>query len=129
MQTTPDQAASYTSVYLGHANQVRHAIAECIADCAAIDDALLFASDLISDTIEQMTSRGGLFTIRAEVHADYIFIETEDLHSPSRRRRSDGRPPGSAVLEALTGPSDWTVQTTSSGHRVICARLGQSTSE
>jgi hypothetical protein len=68
-------------------------------------------------------SRGEFFTVRAELHADYVWVEAEDLGGPWRSRRHDDRPHGLDVVEALTGPDNWGTESTSDGGRVVWARL------
>ena len=67
--------------------------------------------------------QGQFFTVRAELHPDYVRVEAEDLGGPWRRRQPDGRPHGLDVVEALTGPDGWGVETTTDGGRVVWARL------
>ena len=50
-------------------------------------------------------------------------VEAEDLGGPWRRRQPDGRPHGLDVVEALTGPDGWGVETTTDGGRIVWARL------
>jgi hypothetical protein len=50
-------------------------------------------------------------------------IEAEDLGGPWRRRQPDDRPHGLDLIEALTGPDCWGVETTTGGGRVVWARL------
>jgi hypothetical protein len=68
-------------------------------------------------------SRGESFTIRAELHPDYVRVEAEDLGGPWRSRRHDDRPHGLDVVEALTGPDGWGTKPASDGGRVVWARL------
>ena len=68
-------------------------------------------------------SRGEFFTVRAELHADYVWIEAEDLGGPWQHSRPDSRPHGLDVVQALTGPDGWGTETTSDGGRIVWARL------
>jgi hypothetical protein len=68
-------------------------------------------------------SRGEFFTVRAELHADYVLVEAEDLGGPWRGRQHDDRPHGLDVVEALTGPDSWGTEPTNDGGRVVWARL------
>jgi hypothetical protein len=47
----------------------------------------------------------------------------EDAGGPWHCPQSDGRPHGLDVVEALTGPDGWGVQTSTGGRRVVWARL------
>jgi anti-sigma regulatory factor (Ser/Thr protein kinase) len=119
-------ATRYTGTYPGRADQVRHvrrAIAKHLAGCPAADDAVLIASELACNTILHSRSRAGQFTVSAELHPDHVRIEAKDLGGPWRRRQPDGRPHGLDVVEALTGPDGWGVETTTDGGRVVWARL------
>ena len=64
-----------------------------------------------------------VFTARAELHGDYVWVEAEDLGGPWRSRQHDDRPHGLDLVEALTGPDGWGVEPTSDGGRVAWARL------
>jgi anti-sigma regulatory factor (Ser/Thr protein kinase) len=104
--------------------QARRAVARHLAGCCpAADDAVLIISELASNAIVHSASRGEFFTIRAELHADHVRVEAEDLGGPWRRRRDDGRPHGLDVVETLTGPDGWGIETTSDGGRIVWARL------
>jgi anti-sigma regulatory factor (Ser/Thr protein kinase) len=125
-QTRYALATKHAGTYPGQTDQVshaRHAMAKYLADCPAADDALLVASELTSNAIVHSASRGAFFTIRAEVRADHVRIEVEDLGGPWHRKRRDDRPHGLDVVEALTGPTGWGVKNLSDGHRVVWARL------
>jgi len=102
---------------------VRHAVAGYLAGCPATADLVLIASELASNAILHSRSRAGHFTVRAELHPDHVRVEAEDLGGPWRRRQPDGRPHGLDVVEALTGPDGWGVETTTGGGRVVWARL------
>jgi hypothetical protein len=101
---------------------VRHAISGYLAGCPAAADAVLIASELFN-AIRHSRSRTEHFTVRAELHPDHVRIEAEDLGGPWRRRQHDGRPHGLDVVQALTGPDGWGVETTTDGGRVVWARL------
>jgi hypothetical protein len=66
---------------------------------------------------------GQFFGVRAERYPDYVWVEAEDLGGPWCRRQRDGRPHGLDLVEALTGPEGWGVETTTGGGRVVWARL------
>jgi serine/threonine-protein kinase RsbW len=120
------QATTHTRTYEAHADQVRHvrrAIADYLPACPAAADAILIASELATNAIIHSASRGRSFAIRAEVHPDYIRIEVEDHGGPWRSKPPDGRLHGLDVIEALTGPGNWGVETTTDGHRIVWAQL------
>ena len=126
MKTQPITATCFTAVYPGRPDQVqraRRAVARHLAGCEAVDDVVLIVSELASNAVLHSASRGEFFTIRAELHADYVWIETEDLGGPWRCRQTDDRPHGLDVLNALAGPDSWGVETTDDGGRVVWARL------
>jgi hypothetical protein len=59
-----------------------------------------------------------------ELYSDCVRLECHDAGGVWRgRRRSDDRPHGLSVVEALTGPAAWGVQVTGDGGRVVWARL------
>ncbi len=55
-------------------------------------------------------------------HPGYVWVEAEDLGGPWHCRPPDGRPHGLDLVEALTGPDGWGVDTTTGG-QVVWARL------
>jgi anti-sigma regulatory factor (Ser/Thr protein kinase) len=101
----------------------RRAVARHLAGCPALDDAVLIVSELASNAILHSASRGEFFTVRAEWHADYVWVEAEDLGGPWRSRQHDDRPHGLDVVEALTDPDRWGTEPTGDGGRVVWARL------
>jgi len=126
MQTDQAVPTTYAGTYQGREDQVRlvrRAMAECLAGCPAADDATLIVSELASNAILHSASRGRFFTIRAELHKDYVRVEVEDLGGPWRGRQHDGRPHGLDVVEALTGPDGWGTETKRTGGRIVWARL------
>ena len=126
MQAEPATATRYTAAYPGRPDQVRHvrqAVARHLGGCPAADDAVLIVSELASNAIVHSASRGAFFIFRAELHADYVWVEAEDLGGPWCCRSPDGRPHGLDLVEALTGQDGWGVETTTGGGRVVWARL------
>ena len=102
---------------------VRRAVARHLAGCPAVDDATLIASELAANAILHSASRGQFFTVRAELYPDHVRVEAEDLGGPWRHREPDYRPHGLDVVEALTGPDGWGIETTTDGGRIVWARL------
>jgi len=126
MQTQHAPATKHTSTYPGQADQVQHArnaMAKYLAGRPAAYDAQLVVSELASNAIIHSASRGASFIIRAEVRADHIRIEVEDLGGPWHHKRRDDRPHGLDVVEALTGPAGWGITNLGDGRRAVWARL------
>ena len=126
MQTEPATAICHTATYPGRPDQVCHvrrAVASHLTGCSAADDAVLIVSELAANAIVHSASRGAFFTVRVERHTDYVWVEAEDLGGPWCCRRPNGRPRGLDLVEALTGPDGWGVETTTDGGRVVWARL------
>ncbi|MGH3166940.1 MAG: ATP-binding protein, partial [Trebonia sp.] len=97
MQTEPATATSHMATYPGRPDQVhhvRHAVARHLAGCPAAADAVLIVSELAANAIVHSASLGASFTVRAELHADYVWVEAEDLGGPWHCRRPDGRQHG-----------------------------------
>jgi|SRR5271169_4671129 len=126
MRTQPAAVTRFTGTYPGRADQVHHvrrAVAEHLAGCSAADDLVLIVSELASNAIVHSASRGEFFTVRAELHPDYVWVEAEDLGGPWHYAQPDDRPHGLDVVEALTGPDGWGVESTTGGGRIVWARL------
>ena len=132
MRAEPTAATCYTGIYPGRADQVHHvrrAVAKHLVGCPAADDATLILSELAANAIVHSASRGQFFTVRAEVFPGYVWVAAEDLGGPWCRRQADDRPHGLDVVEALTGPGGWGVETTIGGGRVVWARLDVASGE
>ena len=126
MQAEPATITSYAGTYPGQADrvrEVRRAVARHLAGCPAVDDATLIASELAANAIVHSASQGQFFTVRVEQFPDYVRVEAEDLGGPWRHRQPDHRPHGLDVVEALTGPDGWGIETTTDGGRIVWARL------
>jgi anti-sigma regulatory factor (Ser/Thr protein kinase) len=132
MRTEPIAATCYTGIYPGRADQLRHvrrAVARHLAGCLAADDATLILSELAANAIVHSASRGQFFTVRAEVFPGYVWVAAEDLGGPWRRKEAEDRPHGQDVVEALTGPGSWGIESTTGGGRVVWARLDLASGE
>ena len=126
MRSEPAAATRYTGTFRGRADQVqhvRHAVASYLAGRPAADDVVLIVSELASNAIVHSASRGEFFTVRAELHSDYVWVEAEDLGGPWRRGQTDDRPHGLDVIEALTSPDGWGTELATGGGRIVWARL------
>src|ERR1019366_2284916 len=82
----------------------RRAVARHLAGCPALDDLVLIVAELASNAVLHSASRGAFFTVRAELHADYVRVEAVDLGGPWRSRQHEDRPPRPVVGEALPRP-------------------------
>jgi len=128
IRAAAEEVTGYQRAFCGQADQlslVRHDIAGHLAGCPAADDAVLIASELAANSILHSRSRGGLFTVRVELHADQVLIECEDLGGPWRRREDDSRPHGLDIVAALADPDGWGVRRTGDGARITWARLAR----
>jgi anti-sigma regulatory factor (Ser/Thr protein kinase) len=128
--TTAAAAATrrYAGTYPADPAQVRRAraaLAAMLRGCPLADDAILIASEFATNSVVHSDSRdGGEFTLRAEVHQDYIRIEVEDAGGPWRGGpRDDGRPHGFDLVEAIVGPRNWGLDGDMCG-RIAWARIG-----
>jgi len=116
----------YQRTFCGRADQVaqvRREIAAHLNGSPAAADAVLIASELAANAVLHSRSRGGLFTVRVELHAGQVLIECEDLGGPWRRRKDDSRPHGLDIVAALADPDGWGVRRTGGGARITWARL------
>jgi anti-sigma regulatory factor (Ser/Thr protein kinase) len=92
--------------------QVRGFLAEVLAGCPMVDDAVLVGSELAANAITHSDSRkpGGQFIVQAEAHeGDYLWIEVEDQGGPWFERDStDEAGRGLRIVAELA--SDWGVE-------------------
>jgi serine/threonine-protein kinase RsbW len=126
MRAEPVAATGYAGIFPGSVEQVHHvrrAVGRYLARCPAADDAVLIVSEIAANAIVHSASRDQFFTVRAELFPGYVWVEAEDLGGPWRIRQSDGRSHGLDVVQALTGPDGWGVETTTDGGRIVWARL------
>lgn len=110
----------------GQVRQARAALAGWLGACPLADDAILIASEFATNSVLHSASRdGGEFTLRAEVHEDYVRIEVEDAGGlwPGGPRE-DGRPHGFHVVDAIAGPPNWGLDGDTAG-RIAWAWLGR----
>ena len=129
---TTTTAAPGTRRYIGtfpaDPAQVRHAraaLAALLDGCPRADDAILITSEFATNSVLHSASRdGGDFSLRAEIHPDYIRIEVADAGGPWRAQPcEDNRPHGFDVVQAITGLQNWGVDGDISG-RTSWAVLG-----
>jgi anti-sigma regulatory factor (Ser/Thr protein kinase) len=115
----------YSRVFRGAPDQisrVRKEVRDHLKGCPVTEETVLIASELAANAVTHSASRDCVFTVRAELHAGYAWIEVEDLGGPWHPRQRDGRPHGLDILAALVG-DDWGVETTTDGGRVVWARV------
>ena len=130
MTTTAAAAGTgrYTGTYPADPAQVRQAraaLAALLRDCPLADEAILVASELVTNSVRHSASRdGGEFTLRAEVRAGFVRIEVEDAGGPwGGGPGDDGRPHGFDVVDAIAGSRNWGIGGDARG-RIAWARLG-----
>lgn len=91
----------YTGTFHGTTDQVspvRREVSRHLGDCPVTDDAVLIASEFAANAILHSRSRGESFTIRVELHRDYLRVECHDSGGPWRNRRQDDRPHGLNIV-------------------------------
>lgn len=119
--------AGFCQVYAGNAGEVakvRHDVAAFLGACPVADDAVLCVSELASNSVLHSRSRLGRFTVRAELHPDYVWCEVEDAGGPWRTRLPDPeRPHGLDIVTALAGPDNWGTELSGEHDRVTWVRL------
>lgn len=120
-------ATKYAGAFHGRAEEVgrvRREIARYLGECPVTDDMVFIAGELATNCVLHTHSRGGLFRVRCELSVGSVRIQVEDMGGPWRQRRQDGRPHGLDIVEALTGPDAWGIETASDlGGRIVWARL------
>jgi serine/threonine-protein kinase RsbW len=118
----------HTGTYPAEPSQVRHAraaLAGWLGGCPRADEAILIVSEFATNSVLHSASRGGTFTVRAEITSDCLRIEVEDAGGPWRDGPSDdSRPHGFDVVTAIAGPGNWGIEGDTSG-RIAWARLGR----
>ena len=116
----------YEATYPGTPRQVRHAraaLAKLLDGCPLAQESVLVASELCANAaVHSASGAGGEFTVRAELHGNYVRIEVEDGGGPWARRQYDDRPHGLDVVQAIAGTGNWGVKGDDAG-RVVWARL------
>src|ERR1700733_15152708 len=77
----PAEVISDQRTYPGWADQVGHVrrdVAEQLRKCPAAADGVLIASEFATNAIPHSRSRGGHFTIRVQLHRDFLLLECQD---------------------------------------------------
>jgi anti-sigma regulatory factor (Ser/Thr protein kinase) len=104
--------------------QVRVVLAALLRGCPRADDAILVASEYVTNSIVHSASHGGgEFTLRAEVEPSRLRIEVEDAGGPWHAGPGDDdRPHGFDVVAAIAGSQNWGVNGDADG-RIAWAAL------
>jgi hypothetical protein len=119
-------ATSYQGTFQGRADElarVRREIAAYLGACPVADDLVLIADELAFNAILHTRSKDGSFRVRCELSAGSVRVEVEDMGGPWRARRTDDRPHGLDIVQALTAPDRWGTERTPDGTRVVWATL------
>jgi serine/threonine-protein kinase RsbW len=107
--TTTD-AGAWTGLWFAQAfpgspeqvGNVRRAIRFYLGSCPASDDVTLIVSELATNAIVHSRSgHGGTFTVRAELHPAWVWIEVEDAGGEWTDQGHTDRPHGLAVVNEL----------------------------
>jgi anti-sigma regulatory factor (Ser/Thr protein kinase) len=107
--TTTDAGArtglSFAQAFPGSPEQVgnvRRAIRFYLGSCPASDDVTLIGSELATNAIVHSRSgHGGTFTVRAELHPTWVWIEVEDAGGEWADQGHTDRPHGLAIVSEL----------------------------
>lgn len=84
------------------AGNVRRAIRSYLGPCPASADVTLIVSELATNAIVHSRSgHGGTFTVRAELHPTWVWIEVEDAGGQWTGRSHDDRPHGLTIVGEL----------------------------
>jgi histidine kinase-like protein len=121
-QTAPGYAATFCG-RAAEAARVRREIAAYLETCPAADDIIFIASELAANAIIHTRSRGASFHIRCQLSPGAARIEVEDMGGPWRPRQQGNRPHGLDIIQALTSLDEWGTQATTTGGRIVWARL------
>ena len=123
------QTTAFEHCYPGEAEQigfVRADLAAVLSGCPALNDVLLIASEFSTNAIthSQSGQPGGMFTVRAEIHAGkYVWIEAEDEGGGWDDPGHHDRMHGLGVVDALAGDGNWGVDGDGAYGRIVWARL------
>jgi serine/threonine-protein kinase RsbW len=108
---TAARSGTHEQVLAARPDQVRIArafLAAALADCPAADDAIQCISELATNGILHSASQrtGGTFTVYAEVHSDYVWIEVTDDGGPwTEHQHHDSHRHGLDIVRELA--ADW----------------------
>lgn len=117
-----------TRVFPARPEQVREArkfLRAALQGCPAADDAILYLSELATNSVLYSNSRkaAGTFTVHAEIREhDYAWIEVEDNGGPwNAHPHRDGRAHGLDIVRELA--ADWGIDGDALSGWVVWARL------
>ena len=119
-------ATMYKGTFHGRTDQVRavrQAVASYVSGCPRADDIVLVVSEFSANAVMHSDSKDEFFTVRCQLYPDHAWIECEDLGGEWRCKPQDDRSHGLDIIQALTGPDNWGVETTGDGDRIVWARL------
>jgi anti-sigma regulatory factor (Ser/Thr protein kinase) len=138
MQTAENTAqkalVSFERVYDGMLSelcQVRADIAAALDECPEAEDVILLTSELAANAVIHSRSGqfGGIFTVRAEIHDTYAWIEVEDQGGDwAAADHQDDDPDehgrGLAIVAAVAGDGNWGTEPGDAVQsRVVWARI------
>jgi serine/threonine-protein kinase RsbW len=128
---TPEvpEVIAFERGYPGHPSQASHVradLAKIAADCPAIDELILLASELVTNATLHTRSGlpGGRFTVRAYLYpGDYAWVGVEDQGGEwADAPPGDEHGRGLAIVAAIAGPGNWGIDG-NTGCRVAWYRL------
>ena len=104
--------------------EARRFLAAVMGGCPAASDAVLCISELATNSVLHSASRqpGGTFTVYAEMHPDYAWIEVRDNGGPWKEPgHRDDRPHGLGIVRELA--ADWGIDGDALTGWIVWARL------
>lgn len=110
--------------------QVRANIASVSAGCPVVDELVLIVSELAANAVVHSKSGewGGAFTVRAEIHDTYAWVEVEDQGgdwTPHGDDDADEHGRGLTIVAAIAGDGNWGIEGGGTPQScVVWARLG-----
>jgi hypothetical protein len=122
---TTQTATRYQRTYPGSpekVSQVRRDVARTLDGCPVKDDAVLVLSEMVSNAIVHSESRNNFFTVRAERHDCYLWLEVEDLGGEWHCKTDEDYPHGLGIINILAGEDNWGIEGDATG-RIVWARL------
>jgi hypothetical protein len=83
---------------------------------------ILIVSEIATNAIVPSQSENNFFTVRAELHDRYLWLECEDLGGQWHCRAEEDRPHGLTIINTLVGKDNWGIDGDITG-RVVWCRL------
>lgn len=132
--TAQRPAVSFERVYDGlpsELRQVRADLAEAVDGRAEADDVIMVGSELAANAVMHSRSGqlGGTFTVRAELHDTYAWVEVEDqggdwTADDHQDNDPDEHGRGLAIVQAIAGDGNWGTEPGDAPQsRVVWARI------